>query len=217
MSAIGSAAGAAMMRRNFPRRGLNKRQLSQVKKIVTKNRQYKTVYTSLANQSITNTAPSFFALSTITQSADNEPTERASDYIHAISLRLSFALQSVANAGSTANNQARIMIVRAKAQPLIISDFPTFNGTPNQEEMQIYYDKVHAFGPNVSSSAGGEGLTFNKLIKFKKGKIPHLGISYQDASTTPFENQLSMYIIPASDTTVLQINGYSVLNWYDKV
>lgn len=197
--------------------GLNNRQLSQVKKIVTKNQAFKTKYFALSDQDITNSAPHFSVLSTITEATANEPDERASDQIHVLSLRLSFALQSLAGAGSVANNQARILIVRAKAAVLTSGDHTSFTATPLQELMQVYYDKVHSFGPNLATSPNGAGLSFNKLIKFKRGKIPHLNMSFQNTSTTPYENGLYMYIIPASDTTLLQLNGFSVINWYDKV
>jgi len=200
-------------------RPLNRRQFKQVQKIVDKDKQLKQCWTPLTSASFSST-PYFVELTELAEGEDFN--QRDSDLVNAISLDVKFTIaRSAATTNGTAST-VRIMIVRSKVGPVVVADLPaspTSSTQPNLTKYSVLYERFISIGPYDSDGIFIDTVCkdIQHKIKFKKGKIPHLGLMYDDAvsATAAQKNGIYLYV-DNSDATTLTLAGQSRLKYYDK-
>jgi len=198
---------------------LNFRQIKQVQKIINSDKKLKVTYNTVGQSNISDAAPAFLELTTTSVGATD--STRSETEIHLLSYRLSFSIFREDTTTSTSPTYCRIMIVRGY-QPLVAGDMPaSMIATPNRDLMQVYYDKVLAFGPYDNDSSGlVSNIIYNMEIKkkFKTSKIPHLNVGYETTDTTANKNPIYFYVFNgvSGANNELQTRGFGVIKYYDK-
>jgi len=200
-------------------RKLNFRQVKQVQKIVNANKQLKQCWTPV-DQSPSSTTPYFLEL---TQLAEGEDfNQRDSDLVSAIGLNLKFTINRLAATTNSTVSTVRMMVVRSKVGPLVVGDLPASPASatmPNLTKYQVLYERFISIGPYDSDGIFIDTVCkdISVSFKFRKGKIPHLGLMYDDgvSATACQKNAIYLYL-DNSDATTLAAVGQSVLKYYDK-
>lgn len=234
-------------RRNFARSSkLSFGQVKQVQRQINKSKRLKNTYvpfqlslTDLTN-AVTPIQNQFFELSQVLK-GDFSYT-RSEEMIQLQSYNIKLGISHTSTATDTTPETTllvvpwRIIIARSKRGPLSditdIDEDPIVNfiQQPNPDYFQVYSDQIitttgnYAYGTGFSNISPGYMMNFYK--SFKKKKIPHMLIGYDDSDENPEEaikNPIYMKIIvdpiayTASPALInFQVTGWCHLKYFDK-
>lgn len=205
------------------KKGLNKKEVKQVQKIINKNLLLKQIYLFINNQSPTNVGilTELTAFDTGTQF-----NQRDSNRIRLMSYNVKLQFTFPPNDNSLIT--IRMLIVRSKQGQLSLADLPDFNQQPDLDLMQVYFDKQYAMSPTVvdgTTPTTSYSLSSNSIINdiqdfksFKTKKVPHLNVGYNDDSTDSpaVTNPIYIYFVTGFSVPTINVNGWAHMKFYDK-
>lgn len=202
----------------YRKKPLNFRQVKQVQKIINADKKLKIAYNSISQSNIIATNPLFLEVTRTTQGLGD--SNRTETDIKLLSYRLSFAFFREGTSTSIDPVYCRVMVVRGY-RPLVVADMPTdVISTPDRDIMQVYYDKVIAFGPNQTTLGVAQSMLYNMDIKkkFKTSKIPHLNVGYENTDTNAVNNPIYLYVLDelTGSNNEVQVRGFASIKFYDK-
>lgn len=189
------------------RRPLNRRQVTQVRKIVNSGKQFKTKAT-YGQQTITSTG-ALTELTAITEGDDFY--NREGDKIQLLNIKM--LLSMINNSTTPTTNKARIMIVRAKGAPLVVADMPTFESQPDLDKMSVLWEEHWFFDDQVTY----QPIQRNSKIRFKKGRIPYMLVKYDDdeSATNAQHNAVYAYWVGSEATNGPMVRYIFYTNYWN--
>lgn len=226
-------------------RKLNFRQVKQVGNLIKKNKRIKNTYVPI-NNPFSNLAgdmtgatgiASFDELTVLARANDSHSRSEDSIQLQSYNLKLGlhtheWDVASGATGLSFDTCPYRMIIVRSKRGP--VSDIldtagasiVDFVAQPDPDDYQVYTDEIHTVSNGNNASQNSYLLKVYK--SFKKKKIPHMIVGYNDANSGEnfaINNPIYMKIIvdPArvslisgADQVAFDMTGFCHLKYFDK-
>lgn len=220
------------------KRGLNRRQVKQVQRVIEKNKRLKNRYVpvlaQLTNAAGATPATTYFQELTIIPRLDDS-VSRSEDQILLKSYNIKLGMGYMTNDAVPATTLLeqvtyRLIIVRSKQGPVLDILDPTglsitgWQAQPDPDLYQVYTDEL--FSCSGAAVPGGVNISLGYLMhfykSFKNKKVPHMIVAYNGTTTSTINNGIYMKIIPDPNATGLadifqfQLEGFCHLKWFDK-
>ncbi len=193
-------------------RPLSRRQAGQVKKMILSNKQVKQNFLSVDN-TITDTGTLQELTSIVTGDDFNQ---RVSDRINVLSARVHVSI-SPSSDDAFDEQTNRIMVVRSKRSQLAVADLPSIFQLPDLDKFQVLLDRYISWSGNTAQSQ----ITIDFFNSFKRGKIPHMKIIYDDDISALAAQKNPIYLFYISSNPVVNsgtdIEGYLLTKWLDAI
>lgn len=179
-------------RRKLKMPGLNQKQFKIVNKLVNKDIPVKN-YSNTFTGSIGTTAT---YVDVTAHASENSET------IRVYRVEVHFGLER----NATTAQLVRVVIGRWRQEGVISSGI-TMTSIPTTTNAFIYYDRVFAL-----TTAQTEPIQQKVVMKFRKGKIPHLNIKY-DSSNNSASNGIFLAYISTENTNKANIYGFRSIKY----
>ena len=170
-------------------RNLSFKQVKQVQKLINADKRLKTVWLPIAGTM--STSKSLHKIAVIAEGDDFD--QRTGDRVKAVSMRFQWCITPTDT--TLVTGDVRVMVVRATTDVLASADMPAYNGAPDLDKMQVYYDEVinlsnHEFDP----------ISRSYFKSFKNKKIPHLNIHFDDDESATEASKNPLYLFYTAQT-----------------